>query len=134
MNRILLAILILAWAACPTVAADRLDMQHVNDAQLTSSKADQSRISPTAIKAQVLLDRARFSPGEIDGKAGDNFKTIQNLPTQKGARTLAFDPGTGRIYLVSGEYGAPPAPTPQNPDARPTPIPGTFGVIVVARR
>jgi lipoprotein-anchoring transpeptidase ErfK/SrfK len=62
------AFLVLAgWAG-----AAPLEIDSVNEAQLQLRAKD--RINPTLIKAQVLLDRAHFSPGEIDGKFGDNFK------------------------------------------------------------
>src|SRR6266704_188160 len=50
-----------------------LDMQAVNDAKWAKRHTVKGRIAPIMIKAQVLLDRARFSPGEIDGKSGENF-------------------------------------------------------------
>src|SRR5436853_7284116 len=56
----------------PAVAVP-LDMQAVNDAQWAKRPTVKGRIAPIMIKAQVLLDRARFSPGEIDGKSGENF-------------------------------------------------------------
>jgi len=56
----------------PAVAAPR-DIQVVNDAQWTQRPTVKGRIAPIMIKAQILLDRARFSPGEIDGKSGENF-------------------------------------------------------------
>lgn len=50
-------------------------------------KAAAGRADPLLIKAQVLLDRARFSPGAIDGRDGDNlrgaleaFAAAQGLP------------------------------------------------------
>lgn len=70
----------------------------------------------------------------VSTKAGDNFKTIQTLPTQKGARTMAFDTGNGRVYLLAAEYGPPPPATVQNARPRPTVLPGSFSVIVVARK
>ncbi len=70
----------------------------------------------------------------VSTKAGDNFKTVQSLPTQKGARTMAFDSGSGRVYLVAAENGPTPAPTAQTPHPRPAPVPGSFTVLVVARR
>ena len=56
------------------MAAERLGMQAVNEAQPGKGPLPDSTINPAVIKAQVLLDRARFSPGEIDGKPGENFK------------------------------------------------------------
>jgi len=70
----------------------------------------------------------------VSTKAGDDFKTIQTLPTQKGARTMAFDPGNGRVYLVGAEYGPAPAATAQNPRPRPAVVPGSFTVIVAVRK
>jgi YVTN family beta-propeller protein len=66
--------------------------------------------------------------------AGDhNYPVLQSLPTQKGARTMAFDRRNGRIYLVSAEFGPRPAVTPDNPRPRPSVVAGTFTVLVVGR-
>jgi lipoprotein-anchoring transpeptidase ErfK/SrfK len=54
-----------------------LDAQAVNDAQFSapSGKRRAGAPSPAAmIKAEILLDRAGFSPGQIDGKSGSNEK------------------------------------------------------------
>jgi YVTN family beta-propeller protein len=61
------------------------------------------------------------------------YPTIQNLPTQKGARTMAYDPTTDRIYLVTAQSGPRPVPTTANPHPRPSIVPGTFTVLVVGR-
>jgi lipoprotein-anchoring transpeptidase ErfK/SrfK len=56
-------------------AAPALDAQAVNGAQLSapSGKGRASAASAaTIIKAEILLDRAGFSPGQIDGKSGSN--------------------------------------------------------------
>lgn len=66
------AFLIFFFLAQPAVAAS-VDLQAVNDAQWSREPRDKT-ISPLLIKAQVLLARARFSPGEIDGRSGDNLK------------------------------------------------------------
>jgi lipoprotein-anchoring transpeptidase ErfK/SrfK len=58
-------------------AAPALDAQAVNGAQLSapSGKRRASAASAaTIIKAKILLDRAGFSPGQIDGKSGSNDK------------------------------------------------------------
>jgi lipoprotein-anchoring transpeptidase ErfK/SrfK len=58
-------------------AAPALNAQAVDDAQLSapSGKGRASSASAaTIIKAEILLDRAGFSPGQIDGKSGSNEK------------------------------------------------------------
>jgi lipoprotein-anchoring transpeptidase ErfK/SrfK len=44
----------------------------IENAQWSGSLAGKS--SPIVLKAEVLLDRAKYSPGEIDGRDGENFK------------------------------------------------------------
>ena len=61
------------------------------------------------------------------------YKTIQSLPTQKGARTMAYDPETDRAYVVTADFGPRPAPTPQMPRPRPAIVPDTFTLIVIGR-
>ncbi len=61
------------------------------------------------------------------------YKTIETLPTQKGARTMAYDALTDRVYLVDAEFGPRPAATAATPHPRPQVMPDTFTVIVVGR-
>jgi YVTN family beta-propeller protein len=65
--------------------------------------------------------------------AAPGYPTIENLPTQRSARTMAYDSATDRIYLVAAEFGPRPDPTPENPRARPPVLPGSFTVLVVGR-
>ena len=64
------AFLVLAGSA----GAAPLEIGAVNEAQLQFPLRENERINPILIKAQILLDRAHFTPGEIDGKFGDNLK------------------------------------------------------------
>jgi YVTN family beta-propeller protein len=61
------------------------------------------------------------------------YKTIELLPTQRGARTMAYDAGSDRVYLVTADFGPRPAATAENPHPRPPLVPGSFVVLVVGR-
>lgn len=65
--------------------------------------------------------------------AGHGYKTIESLPTQKGARTMAYDPQTDRAYVVTAEFGPRPEATVANPRPRPSIVPDTFTVLVIGR-
>ena len=63
----------------------------------------------------------------------EKFSVVENVPTQKGARTMALDPKTRRVFLVTAEYGPAPAATAENPRPRPGIVPGSFVVLVLER-
>lgn len=62
------------------------------------------------------------------------YKVVQTVTTQKGARTMAFDSGNGRVYLVTAEMGPRPAATDAVPRPRAPVLPGTFQILVVERK
>src|SRR4051812_44033720 len=73
----------------PALAAE-LTPERINNANFTGKLPSEDNVTPLAVKLQVLLDRARFSPGEIDGRLGDNvekalqaFAEANNLPAGK---------------------------------------------------
>lgn len=65
--------------------------------------------------------------------AGHGYSTLESLPTQKGARTMTYDPATDRAYVVSAEFGPRPEPTAANPRPRPAIVPDSFTVLVIGR-
>ena len=65
--------------------------------------------------------------------APDKWTVVDNVPTQKGARTMALDEKTHQVYLVTAQFGEPPAPTKEQPRPRPPMVPGTFTLLVVGK-
>jgi YVTN family beta-propeller protein len=63
----------------------------------------------------------------------DKFSVVENVPTQRGARTMTLDPKTHRVFLVTAEFGPPPAPTPERPRPRPSVVPGSFTLLILGR-
>ena len=62
----------------------------------------------------------------------DKFRVVGNVQTQRGARTMELDSKTHNIFLVTAEFGATPAATPENPRPRPAMLPGSFTLLVMA--
>jgi len=59
------------------------------------------------------------------------FRVVANVATRKGARTMALDEKSHRVFTVTAELGPPPAPTPDHPHPRPSIVPGTFALLIL---
>ena len=62
--------------------------------------------------------------------APDRLKVVQNVETQRGARTMALDEKTHRVFLVTAQFGPRPSPTADQPRPRPPLVPGSFVLLV----
>src|SRR6516164_4014301 len=63
----------------------------------------------------------------------DHYSEAGKVKTEFGAKTMAYDPETQRIFADTAEFEKAPEPTKENPHPRPRPVPGTFHVLVYAR-
>jgi YVTN family beta-propeller protein len=64
-------------------------------------------------------------------ESADRYRVAATAATKAGARTMALDSSSGRIYLVTADFGATPPASPEQPHPRPIQIPDTFTVLVV---
>lgn len=91
------------------------------------------------------VDAAAFDPGTglafasngdgtltvVHEDGPDAFHVVANVPTRQGARTMALDERSHRVYLVTAEFGPTPAPAAGQPRPRPPIVPGTFALMVL---
>jgi peptidoglycan hydrolase-like protein with peptidoglycan-binding domain len=95
------------WLVSPAVAAS-LDAASINNAEYRSKSSAEDKVDATIVKAQVLLDRAQFSLGEIDGKLGENAEKA--LRAFAEAKSLASDkPFTEEVWKKLVEASPDPA-------------------------
>ncbi len=62
----------------------------------------------------------------------EKFSVAQTLATERGARTMALDPDTHRIYTCTAQIISEPTTPPPGEHRRPNYVPGTFHVLVYA--
>jgi lipoprotein-anchoring transpeptidase ErfK/SrfK len=112
MMRLWVAMIVSGCLVLPAAAAS-LNAKAIDGAEFRSKPPAENKVDPIIIKAQVLLDRAQFSPGEIDGKLGENaqkalraFADANNLPTDK--------PLTPEIWKALSATGTEPIVTEYN--------------------
>jgi lipoprotein-anchoring transpeptidase ErfK/SrfK len=86
-NLIPILILVAVLAASTGLAAE-LSPDAINSAEPSKKSLSKDKATPGGVRLQVLLDRAHFSPGEIDGKFGENarkalraYAEAQQLPS-----------------------------------------------------
>lgn len=63
----------------------------------------------------------------------DHYSEAGKVKTELGAKTMAYDPKTNRIFVDTAEFGKAPEPTKDRPHPRPVTIPGTFRLLVYSR-
>jgi DNA-binding beta-propeller fold protein YncE len=61
----------------------------------------------------------------------DKYTVVGNPATQAGARTMAVDPGTHNVYLVTAQFNVAPTPVPSGQPRR-TMVPGSFTLLVMS--
>jgi DNA-binding beta-propeller fold protein YncE len=144
------------WPTAPCQAPSSMDMDRVHARIFIGCRGAGMMAVVDATSGKIVatnpigggVDAAEFDPKTglayfstgADGvlsifreKSPDQYELVENVKTQPGARTMAVDRKTGRVYVAAADLGPRPAPTPENPRPRPPVIPGTFSVLVIGQ-
>jgi YVTN family beta-propeller protein len=63
----------------------------------------------------------------------DQFSVVESVKTEFGARNMAFDPKTHQLFSDTADFAPAPEPTADQPHPQPTPVSGTFRLLVYGR-
>ena len=92
------------------------------------------------------VDATAFDPGNsrlysangegtltvMEERGPEEFTVVETVPTQRGARTLALDPQSHRVFLLAARFAPPPPPTPEAPRPYPALVPGSVTLLEFA--
>ncbi|MDN5002025.1 L,D-transpeptidase family protein [Bradyrhizobium sp. GCM10027634] len=107
--KIAFAAALLALTATPALAAG-MDPAAIASTQPSKKTLSKDKPTPAGVRLQVLLDRAHFSPGEIDGKFGENARKA--LRAYAEARQLPVsDEVTDDVWKALQADARPPTTT-----------------------
>ena len=104
--------------------------------KVVSSQPICEGVDATAFDPETGLAFASCGDGNltvIRQESPDKYSVAENVPTQKGARTLALDSKTHQVFVVTANFGPRPAPTADQPRPRPAILPDSFVVLVVSK-
>src|ERR1051326_464509 len=145
------------WPTAPCAQPSSMDMDRAHDRVFIGCRGDRPMLAIVNAKSGNVVAMQPIGPGvdalEFDPKAGlifvstggdgvlsvfhedspDKYSLIENAKTLPGARTMALDHKSGKIFLPVADAGPVPAPTPENPRPRARMLPGTFSVLMVAQ-
>ena len=97
----------------------------------TGDGTDAAGFDPDAKLAFSSNGEGTLTVVREDGK--DKFSVVENVTTQRGARTMAVDTRTHKVYLATAEFGTPPAPTAERPRPRAPIVPNSFVILVFGK-
>ena len=83
------------------------------------------------------LKRAYSSNGDgtvtvVQEENANSFKVLENISTQKGARTICVSTKTHHLYLSTAQFGDIPEKTKDNPNPRPSVKPDSFVILDIS--
>jgi YVTN family beta-propeller protein len=63
----------------------------------------------------------------------DKLSVLDTIKTEVGAKTMALDPKTHNLFLITSDFGPPPPPTADELHPNPVGIPGTCHLLIYGR-
>ncbi len=142
-----------ALTGCESPSGGAIDVAHsrvfavCDGGVMTVSDAKTGKLV-TTVKIGDGPDAARFDPASqliftSNGGSGtmtivhedspDKYTVLDNIETERGARTMELDPKTHRVFTVTNKMNPAPAATADNPRPRATMVPDSFHIIVLGR-
>jgi DNA-binding beta-propeller fold protein YncE len=146
------------WPTAPCVQPSSMDIDRSHQRVFIGCRSERPLLAVADTKSGKIVATLPIGPGvdalEFDPKTSlifvstggdgvlsifhedspDKYSLIENAKTLPGARTMAVDRKTGKVYLPVADAGPVPEATPANPRPRARMVPGTFSVLVVGQQ